>query len=185
MIIHFYIASSVKIWYHQNNTMRMLWCEVLSMNQMDLIKRLMNRNSDAFLEMTDKYSWPVYQAIRTRVSDSRQADHLFHKTMDGFYRSLHESKTNDPVEALLLIYTEKVLLENQKTGGSFQSHEKNIHVSGTDEKGGFFRIAVNFLLIAAIAVMLWVIVGLLMDMNLIPAYDLGYTWFHSNIAQLF
>lgn len=154
------------------------------MNQMELLKKLMSRNSDAFLEMTEKYSWSVYSLIRSRVSDSKQADALFHKTMDGFYRCLYESKAEDPVEAILFMYAEKMLQENQNpTAISTPQGKKK--TSPGKEKGSFFRGLINYLLLAAIAAVLWVIAGLLMDLNLLPGYDLGYEWFNSNIAQWF
>ena len=31
----------------------------------------------------------------------------------------------------------------------------------------------------------WVIVGLLMDMSLLPEFDLGYDWFNANVAPWF
>lgn len=40
------------------------------------------------------------------------------------------------------------------------------------------------LLLFGILVVLWVIVGLLMDMNVLPELDLGYTWFYSHIVPL-
>lgn len=38
---------------------------------------------------------------------------------------------------------------------------------------------------AGILCMLWVIAGLLMDMGLIPSFDLGYSWFNLHIAPWF
>ncbi len=42
-----------------------------------------------------------------------------------------------------------------------------------------------FLLILLSLLFLWAIVGILMDMGWIPAYDLGYSWFNENVFPLF
>ena len=41
------------------------------------------------------------------------------------------------------------------------------------------------LLCAGILLMLWVIAGLLMDLELLPPVDLGYEWFNRRIAPWF
>ena len=152
------------------------------LTQLDLLMKLMRRDTDAFLKMTDKYSWPVYSQIRKKVSDPEVADALFQKTMDGFYRSLHESQTDDPLEAMLLVYANGVIEKHEGASG-----EHIVYSTKTAEKtekrrsGGFAA----FLLLTAIVIVLWVIAGLLMDMNLIPAVDLGYAWFNANITQMF
>ena len=84
---------------------------------MDLLMKLMQRDTDAFLKMTDKYSWPVYSQIRKKVSDPEVADTLFQKTMDGFYRSLHENQADDPLEAMLLVYADSVIEQYEARGG--------------------------------------------------------------------
>ena len=35
------------------------------------------------------------------------------------------------------------------------------------------------------ALLLWIIVGILMDLDLLPFVDLGYTWFNQNVFPLF
>ena len=53
------------------------------------------------------------------------------------------------------------------------------------KKHGFGRTAAVILLCAGILLMLWVIAGLLMDMELLPPVDLGYEWFNRQIAPWF
>lgn len=53
------------------------------------------------------------------------------------------------------------------------------------KKHGFGRTAAVILLCAGILLMLWVIAGLLMDMELLPSVDLGYEWFNRQIAPWF
>ena len=149
---------------------------------MDLLTKLMHRDTDAFLKMTDIYSWAVYSQIRKKVSDPEAADALFQKTMDGFYRSLHESQTEDPLEAMLLVYADSVIEKYED--GCGKDIVQSIKVVDKPVKrcsGGFATI----FLLACIVIVLWVIAGLLMGLNLIPAVDLGYTWFNANITRLF
>ena len=49
---------------------------------------------------------------------------------------------------------------------------------------GLFGLGV-VVLSFGIAAVLWVILGLLMDMQLLPEFDLGYSWFSANIAPWF
>lgn len=144
--------------------------------------KLMRRDTEAFLKMTDKYSWPVYSKIRKKVSDPEVADALFQKTMDGFYRSLHESQTDDPLEAMLLVYADSIIEKHE--GGCGEGIVYSTKAADKPAKRGSGGLVTVFLLLC-IAAVLWVIAGLLMDMNLIPAVDLGYAWFNANITQMF
>ena len=47
--------------------------------------------------------------------------------------------------------------------------------------GGFVRL----LLILLLLVLLWALAGVLMDIRLIPTFDLGYRWFNATIYPLF
>ena len=47
------------------------------------------------------------------------------------------------------------------------------------------RTAAVILLSIGILLMLWIIAGLLMDMELLPYVDLGYAWFNRQIAPWF
>lgn len=144
--------------------------------------KLMQRDTDAFLKMTDKYSWPVYEKIRKRVSDPEAADALFQKTMDGFYRSLHESQGADPLEAMLLVYADSVIEKHETGCGEGIVYRSKAADKPVKRRSGGF---VTVILLLCIATVLWVIAGLLMDMNLIPSVDLGYSWFNTNITRLF
>ena len=159
----------------------------------DLLTRMMHRDVNAFMEMTETYSWSVYSLIRSKITDKNMVESVFNETMNGFYSGLHEKNCKDPLEALLLMYAEKVCQTTsgtsveQKTENSGNRKERAASASQTGEKkkGGFLYSLCMFLLIAAIIAVIWVIVGLLMDMNFIPAYDLGYSWFNANILPWF
>lgn len=165
----------------------------------DLLIRMMHRDMDAFLEMTDKYSWAVHSYIRGKISDKRKVEAVFNETMNSFYKGLHENQDKDPMEALLLIYADKVcqaavdqsfpedpvIEENFRPGKSGMVADTPVQHSEPKKKGGFFFSLAVILLLAAIVAVIWFIIGQLMSMNLIPSYDLGYTWFHTNVFPWF
>ncbi len=49
------------------------------------------------------------------------------------------------------------------------------------KRNGFQKVLVMLLLL----VLLWALVGVLMDVRLIPAFDLGYRWFNATVFPLF
>ena len=162
------------------------------MTRDDLLNRLMRHDMDAYLEMTDKYSWSVYSLIKSRISDKNKAELIYNETMNGFFQGLSGTKGNDAMEALLLMYADKVCQANMDESDAAvvgnPEKKKRKTESGTDtaeKKGGFLYHICVWLLILAIVLVIWVILGLLMDMNLIPYYELGYTWFNTNVLPWF
>lgn len=159
----------------------------------DLLLRLMQRDVNAFIEMSEKYSWSVYSVIRSKISDKEKVEAVFHETMDSFYNGLHTSGSDDPMEALLQMYARKVCEsscaesagEKREDFPGFRFPEPVPAAQPVKKKGGFFHSLCVGFLVLAIAAVIWVILGQLMDMNLIPWYDLGYTWFHANVLPWF
>ena len=162
------------------------------MTRDDLLNRLMRHDMDAYLEMTDKYSWSVYSLIKSRISDKSKAELIYNETMNGFFQGLSGTKGNDALEVLLLMYADKVCHANmgEADAAVMGNHEcrKRKTESGagaSGKNGGFLYYICVWLLILAIVLVIWVILGLLMDMNLIPYYELGYTWFNTNVLPWF
>ena len=177
------------------------------MNAYDLLVRMKNRDPGAFLEFSDKYSWSLYSAIREKFPDSETASKIYSEAINGFYRSLNEWEGDDPLEALLLEYANGVCCKNGLPGlqgdapvgqrapvdagmPDLVPQQEDRHPaensSKTEKKsGGFLYRMVALLLTAGIAAAIWVIVGILMDIGVVPEYDLGYSWFNANIAQWF
>lgn len=108
--------------------------------------------------------------------------------MNGFYNGLHNSGCEDPMEALLLMYAEKVC---QTSFSDVKLEHPGYRISepadspSKKKNGGFLYTMCVFFLVLAIIAVIWVILGLLMDMNLLPEYDLGYSWFNSNVLPWF
>ena len=49
----------------------------------------------------------------------------------------------------------------------------------------FFAVLALVLFIVVISILLWSIVGLLMNMDVLAWKDLGYTWFNTHIMDMF
>jgi len=169
------------------------------MDYVDLLERLQNRDSEAFLEMTDRYGWSLYSAIKAKYPDAAVADRIYQETMNGFYHSLAHSAGEDPVEALLqgyagLISREKldfhqIVHQNQDLPPAITPSEGFESLGAAKPAGGkkhgFFYALGNMGILLVIAAVLWYIAALLMQLDLIPYYDLGYSWFYSNILEIF
>ena len=71
-----------------------------------------------------------------------------------------------------------------------REHKDNVRDEIFDEpynkkaKGGGHGFSI-FLLIIVSLLLLWVVVGVAMTMQWIPFYDLGFTWFNTNVFKLF
>jgi len=175
------------------------------MSYSDLLNRMRERDTEAFLEMTDRYGWSLYASIRKKYPDKDVADRVYNETMNAFYRALQNPDCDDPVEALLCAFSDKISIPSHSVvrnhlqlaeeSGSVEppeirisdetvSHEEH-HEHKTRKKSGFLTTVGLILVSVGIFFTLWVILGLLMALDVIPAADLGYSWFNANIARWF
>ena len=159
------------------------------MSYSDLLERIHRNDSNAFLDLTDRYGWAVYSAIRERYPEKDIAANIYNETMNSFYHSLSGTQAEDPLEAILIASVAKIAPETLDFDSSFvefengiphiQLHQKGVvfqDVKTRKKKKGFdFHFCIFVILISCIG-MIWCSVGLMMKMNLIPYYDLGYSW---------
>lgn len=169
------------------------------MSYSDLLDRMKGNDTEAFLEMTDRYGWAVYSAIREKYSDHAMADKVYNETMNTFYHCLSSSSADDPLEALLCTFADYIsaeslgkersvaTLENMPPKIQLRNGVEPVRYSGASvgRKGSFWYGFGVLLVLLAIAAVLWCILGLLMDMNFIPYYDLGYSWFNAHVMHFF
>lgn len=64
-----------------------------------------------------------------------------------------------------------------------QIHDSDISDNPTISRSGWF-LAVTTLSVCALIV-LWIIIGLLCSMDVLPNINLGYEWFNNNVAEWF
>lgn len=46
------------------------------MSYCDLLERMMQKDTDAFLELTDRYGWALYSEIRKKYPNQETADKI-------------------------------------------------------------------------------------------------------------
>jgi len=166
------------------------------MRYSDLLDRMKDGNTEAFLEMTDQYGWAVYAAIRQKYSDPVIADKIYNETMNAVYHGLQETSADDPLEALLCVFADRISADDLRFADSFSEREnappeiqlftRTLSSNGTvRKKKGFWQHMGVFLLLLLVTMLIWYMIGLLMSMGYIPYFDLGYSWLHAHIMQLF
>ncbi len=169
------------------------------MSYCDLLERMMQRDTDAFLEMTERYGWALYSEIRKKTPNKAEADRIYDETMQQFYRSLQNPACEDPMEALLCAFADKLsdkrgvsadFLSASYTEDDLQPPPVQVLTANVIEKpkprkrkGRFwFRMAM-FLLLICFAAVIWMGIGLLMVLEYLPFYDLGYSWFFDLVTN--
>lgn len=163
------------------------------MSYCDLLERMMRKDTDAFLEMTDRYGWALYSEIRKKYPNKEVADRIYDKTMQLFYRCMQNPDCEDPMEAMLCALAEKIgegenlhrdSFDKALSEEDFQPPVLQLRQDKADLrvnprrrkvsvwwKLAFVLVAVGFLSV------IWIGVGLLMEAGVLPYYDLGYSWF--------
>ncbi|MCE5189524.1 MAG: hypothetical protein LLF75_10165 [Eubacteriales bacterium] len=97
-----------------------------------------------------------------------------HGTFSGF-------ASEDADDALPPLERTQLYMEADRTLSGKKSGEP-ASVQKQKRRGSGF---VRFLLILLLLLLLWALAGVLMDIHLIPSYDLGYRWFNTTIYPLF
>ena len=167
------------------------------MSYNDLLQRMKFRDADAFLEFTDRYGWSLYNAIRRNHPDKADADRIYQETMQDFYKCLQSPDCDDPVEALLCAWSEHVayrrgfrltLTDDMQTDlDEAPPALKARRLMETSEplpekkKLRFGTVIGVILLIVLLLVSIWIIAGFLMERQILPFVDLGYSWFCSMV----
>ncbi|MGN0627421.1 MAG: hypothetical protein ACI4IT_05610 [Oscillospiraceae bacterium] len=172
------------------------------MDTIEMLNRLKSKDFKAYCQLTENYGQKLYSHIRDRFDDKEKANAAFHETLVDFCGSITDFGGDDVIEYLLLACAEDVCdrMERESrdadeiTWGTEKAQKKSAvsahkkakktkrPVSGSGRLGFGLCIA---LLVLGMAAALWVILGLLMDMNLIPQIDLGYEWFNLHVAPWF
>lgn len=169
------------------------------MSYSDLLERIKRNDTGAFVEMTDRYGWSVYSAVRKKYADPVMAEKVYNEAMNAFYRGLANSTAEDPVEALLCTFADHISVERLGTQTAetaptyappkiqLDTAQDPVNASApvVRKKHGFWYKLGVLLVLVAIAAVLWCLAGLLMDMNIIPYIDLGYSWFNTHVVHFF
>ena len=181
------------------------------MDTVEMLSRLKSKDYEAYQQLTEKYGQTLYSYIQGRLDDRKKIHAVFQETLSDFCSIIADPADKDVVEYLLLTFAEKncdktepakevpaasppavraaeeEMQESEVLPSSeIFAHKEEKKTSGPGSGSGKlgFRVAAS-LLILGIAAALWVILGLLMDMELIPQINLGYEWFNLHVAPWF
>ena len=166
--------------------------ESITMETNDLFKRIREKDQAAFKELTEDYGWKLYGRIRKTTDDRDKADLIFKQTFSRFYNTMENYDCEDAIEAMLCVYAAMVTEELAQSEGEtvmpeLTGKKKTAKKAKKAHSGiaNFFYVLGVLLLLAGIAAALWIMAGLLMDLQILPQFDLGYEWFNANIAPWF
>lgn len=164
------------------------------MSYSDLLDRMMQRDSDAFLEMTDRYGWTLYNAIRRKYPDKSEADRIYNETMQQFYLALQNPNCEDPMEALLYAWAEYVsgkkgflaeMLRDEPLETPPAVKVRRLRESPGEflekKNHGFGMILVILVMLLVLTVCCWILIGFLMEQGILPYRDYGYSWFCTSV----
>lgn len=151
------------------------------MDSNQLLNRLKDRDMVAYHYLTEHYGWKLYSYLQTRLKHKEQVDAALNETFRQFYNTV--SGSDDAIEALLVSFADRTC-QNMMQDHSF--HTPGVQKKKKDRKAGtiLFMVALSALLVGIFGA-LWVIMGLLMDLGIMPEVDLGYSWFSANVFPWF
>ncbi len=150
----------------------------------ELLKNLTSGDPAAFQQFYDLYSLPVYQYILDRTGDPERTRRLWQETFRSLPDLLRSVPQPDPLMLLLTVLADRRIdllnaMEAFRTSGQAPSTKKAVPRRRT----GIMVLLVVLILVGVLA--LWVATGFLMALDVLPAYDWGYSWFNRVFFRLF
>ncbi len=118
-----------------------------------------------YLRTSDRYGWKLYSYLRSRTADPKLVEKLYRECLLEFCKC---GKAED--EDLLLRIAQRVCVSQIPV-----TQDRCLQLE-PERKGGFGFYVCLTLLIMLIALCLWVILGLLMELGIIPHFNLGHGW---------
>ena len=161
-----------------------------------IFEKIRHRDNDSFHILTENYGWKLYSYIRKNTESRELADQIFSETLSKFQENAEKYDSSDPIEAMLCLYADTLYEEHRRAGTSglpgsqnpaYSSAAGNVPPKKKHKAGAAILYTICILLLlAAIAAALWFLVGMLVDMSILPQeWDFGYSWFNLNIADIF
>lgn len=170
------------------------------MSYSDLLERMRERDTEAFLELTDRYGWALYNSIRKKHPDKADADKVYHETLQQLWTAMQSRDFDDPMEAILCTLADQIALQKspRKTVAEIFAPDPEekpplLHVrhyeepeeEETEEKRvSFAGILGAIVLMLVLVLFVWIALGFLMEYEVIGFVDLGYSWLCRMLQQL-
>ena len=137
----------------------------------------MNGSSRDFLRISEQYGWKLHSYLRERTSDPRLQQELYSQIIRAYCAGNQRFRNE---EQALLAVAEQICVRRKL----IPIHQ--IAPKGKTERGGGFAFWLALiLLLLLIALCLWVMTGLMMEMGLIPFLNLGHRWVMDWFMNLF
>ena len=170
------------------------------MSYSNLLERMMQRDTEAFLEFTDRYGWALYSSIRRKHPSKSDADKVYHETLQQLWSALQNEQYDDPMEAILCVWADQIALKRsprKELAEIFMpdAEEKPpvVHIRRSEQaetgiprkrRNGIWSILGLFALFLIFTFSVWVIIGFLMEQGTLAYVDLGYSWFCRLLQQI-
>ena len=154
---------------------------------MDVIEfrtMVLRRDPKAYLQLSDEYGWLVYSYLQKKIPDTKELSTIYEKVLKDFCADIVTNHRKGTIEELLLEAAEAACGQSDSSSSAPVSVDRSKSRKIEKDGGVDFWVAFVLLLLLNLSC-LWIIVGLLMDMGFLPAIDLGYCWFHENVAPWF
>ena len=140
----------------------------------------MNRNgsiisSREFLRISELYGWKLHSYLQNRTSDQRIREELYSQIICTFCAEAHHPGHE---ERTLFLVADRICA--QRKVFCQPDFEEDTPQKGSNL--GFCLLLV--LLLVLIGLCLWVLLGLLMELGLIPYLDLGHGWMMERLMNL-
>ena len=126
-----------------------------------------------YLELSGQYGWKLYSHLSERIEDRQMLSEIYEKGMERFCELAETCDDPDALDEFLADAADYACEGLKKPEGSPNPAKA--------KRSGFgFWLAFTALLLLNLAC-LWVILGLLMDMGILPEIDLGYRWAQNTV----
>lgn len=135
-----------------------------------LRERIRANDSRAFLDLSEEYGWILYSFLSKRIHEPDMLQRAYEQVLTDFYRNIRHSKEQGSVEPALMAVAEAYC-------GKLPAERQTAH----SFPGCGFWVALVLLILLNI-ICLWFIGGILMEIGIIPYFDLGYSWIRTVLS---
>ena len=134
-----------------------------------LQERIRSGDQTAYLDLSNEYGWALYSYLSERIREPDLVQSTYQEVLNEFYRNIPNMNQKGSVEAVLLG------LADAYCGHVPPPPEK------VEKSAGLRFWFCLILLLLLNGLCMWIIVGILMEMGVIPTLNLGYNWFKNLI----